>query len=176
MNLHADSQAARHLPVGRTLTGKPDWITGITGKLPVIIGKKIYRYCKLRSGGKDMSFALLRVGSEMNRSGLSGAYGSVEKLVELAAEMEPSDEFRELWEKFESDVLSVWADGPEAREPLRELLENLPVGYVDRASAFRLDSDMELLELCAFRVVAASVKKNFPEAADWVTAVASRSF
>lgn len=122
-----------------------------------------------KSGGKDMSFALLRVGSEMNRSGLSGAYGSVEKLVELAAEMEPSDEFRELWEKFESDVLSVWADGPEAREPLRELLENLPVGYVDRASAFRLDSDMQLLELCPFRVVAASVEKNFPEATEWVS-------
>ena len=36
------------------------------------------------------------------------------------------------------------------------------------ASAFRIDSDLPLLEICAFRVVAASVEKNFPEAAEAV--------
>ena len=45
----------------------------------------------------------------------------------------------------------------------------MPVGHVDKASAFRLDSDLPQLELCAFSIVAASVEKNFPEAADWVS-------
>jgi hypothetical protein len=45
----------------------------------------------------------------------------------------------------------------------------LPVVHVDQASAFRVDSNLPLLELCAFRVVAASVEKNFPDEAGLVT-------
>jgi hypothetical protein len=83
--------------------------------------------------------------------------------------MAASESFRSAWGEFESALISVPSAGAAARAPLRKLLEKLPVGHVDKASAFRLDSDMPLLELCAFSVVAASVEKNFPEAADWVS-------
>jgi len=127
---------------------------------------------------------LLSVAVEMNQSDLSSAGAmnqlverddghTVEMLVELASDpsaMAASEAFLELWQTFESEVIAAQAAaGSVALEPLRDLLGMLPVGHVDEASAFRLDSDMPLLELCAFSVVAASVEMNFPDAASWVS-------
>jgi len=78
--------------------------------------------------------------------------------------MAASEEFLELWQTFESEVIAAQAaDGSAALQPLRDLLGQLPVGHIDQASAFRVDSNLTLLELCAFSVVATSVEKNFTD-------------
>ena len=86
----------------------------------------------------------MSVGSEMNRSDLSSAGGmdqlderddrhTVETLVELASDptaIAASEEFLELWQKFESEVIAAQAtSGSAALQPLRRLLGQLPVGH-----------------------------------------------
>ena len=126
---------------------------------------------------------LLSVGIEMNRSDLRSDGGmnqlvkrgnnrTVETLVEHASDptaMAASEEFLDVWQEFESELIAAQAtSGSAALQPLRMLLGQLPVGHIDKASAFRVDGDLPLLELCAFSVVAASVEKNFPEEAGLV--------
>lgn len=94
--------------------------------------------------------------------------GDVEDLVSIASDptaMAASEAFLDLWQKVESEVIEAQAaGGSEALQPLHDLLNAMPVGHIDRASAFRVDAGLPLVELCAFRVVAASVAKNFPTA------------
>merc|ERR1719502_1869326 len=126
---------------------------------------------------------LLSVGVEMNRSDLRsdgvmnqlvkrGNNHTVETLVEHASDptaMAASEEFLDVWQELESELIAAQAtSGSAALQPLRRLLGQLPVGHIDKASAFRVDGDLPLLELCAFSVVAASVEKNFPEEAGLV--------
>ena len=49
------------------------------------------------------------------------------------------------------------------RKALRTLLEKMPVGHVDKVSPVWISQSAPLLERCAFRVVAASVRKSFKE-------------
>jgi hypothetical protein len=96
----------------------------------------------------------------------------VEQLVELASDplkVAASEAFRELWNEFEALLATV--SGKAKRRPLRLLLEQMPVAHVDKFSTLRLSIDSPLLERCAFRVVAASVKENFADQKDatqWV--------
>jgi len=98
---------------------------------------------------------------------------TVAMLVDLAfadpTAMAASEEFLELWQKFESQLIEAQAaDGSAALQPLRNLIGRLPVGHIDKASALRVDANSTLLELCAFKVVSASVEEHFPEVADMV--------
>merc|ERR1719453_238925 len=126
---------------------------------------------------------LLSIGIEMNRSDLRsdgvmnqlvkrGNKHTVKILVEHASDptaMAASEEFLEVWQEFESELIAAQATSVSAAlQPLRMLLGQLPVGHIDKASAFRVDGDLPLLELCAFSVAATSVAKNFPEEAGLV--------
>ena len=114
----------------------------------------------------------LRSEGVMNQLVKRGNNHTVKILVEHASDptgMAASEEFLEVWQEFESELIAAQAtSGSAALQPLRMLLGQLPVGHIDKASAFRVDGDLPLLELCAFSVVAASVEKNFPEEAGLV--------
>ena len=114
----------------------------------------------------------LRSDGGMSQLVKRGNNRTVETLVEHASDptaMAASEEFLDVWQEFESELIAAQAtSGSAALQPLRMLLGQLPVGHIDKASAFRVDGDLPLLELCAFSVVAASVEKNFPDAASWV--------
>ena len=87
---------------------------------------------------------LLSVGIEMNRSDLRSAGGMnqlvergnkhiVKTLVEHASDptaMAASEEFLEVWQEFESELIAAQAtSGSAAMQPLRMLLGQLPVGH-----------------------------------------------
>merc|ERR1719506_894597 len=121
---------------------------------------------------KDTAFALLGMGeAEGKRAGSVTPSDLIAADVENAEFIAASTDFVDELFEFEEALLK----GTNL-EPLRVLLETMPVAHVDRYSA-QLNFDGEpLLERCAFRKVAALVMKmNLgSEAAGWVDAARSQ--
>merc|ERR1719247_2478965 len=77
--------------------------------------------------------------------------------------MQASPEFVPLWSEFESALKEGWPS-KENFDQLQDLLVSLPVAHVDKASAFHFSNTGALQSKCSFRMVAAAVQDDFPEA------------
>jgi len=145
---------------------------GITGE-----GRRDIPNARTLDRAFNQNVKLLRVASNSSRALLELRSSSkiadedlspeemVAGLLELEqnnTDMAATTDFAELWAMLEEKLNTTKKEERELL--LRELVEALPVGHLDKASPFWLSTEGTLLEPCAFRKVAASIEKNFPEA------------
>jgi hypothetical protein len=167
-NCRTDSAAKR------LRTKKGDWSSGcfVYGQLWFYpSGSRMSSTTDKAGGAKDQAFGLLGTGSNSSRALLQlqdkdqlSPQEMVEHLLEIEQEntdMSVMPEFAGLMEEL---VEKLKETGTEAKDLLRTLLESLPVALVDKASPLRLSGGGSLLETCTFRLVAAAIEQNFPEA------------
>jgi hypothetical protein len=134
------------------------------------------------SQANDKAFGLLRSAAQPDRAPLqlgensSSDESGLHPIGQRLADMEKANvgmdvvpEFEDLWDEYEEELKENWPNG-NAMAQLQDLLQALPVAHVDEASPLRLSNGGSLLERCAFRMVAASIKSNFPEALPLVLA------